>query len=173
MPEGSVFDTIHTKEINATKTFNSDLVTTQHQTPHQFTIKSNAKLGAYAHAVTATLDLQTSGSAHGLASAGTSVLIPPNGSLQRGALYSHIFEIGCQASSTWGSAGPVGFLKFDQWGTSGHFDDNALFFDIQGLNEATGHIYSEGAGALTTVGTLKCRIGGTTRYLMFASNEAN
>ena len=167
------FETIQTKEINSTSAYSSDLPTAQFQTPHQFTIQSNAKLGAWAHAVTATLDLKTSGSAHGLASAGTSVLIPPNGSLQRGALYSHIFEIGCQASSTWGSAGPVGFLKFDQWGTSGHFDDNALFFDIQGLNEATGHIYSAGAGALTTAGTLKCRIGGATVYLMLASNEAN
>ena len=168
-----VQDFLHLKELTVKRTFNSDLPTTQFQIPGQFHLKSEAKLGAWAHAVEAKLDLGTSGSAHGLASGGTSILIPPNGSLQRGALYSHIFEVGCGASSTWGSAGPVAFCKFDQWGTAAHFDANAFFFDVQGLNEGTGKLFSAGAGALTTAGTLKMRVGGTTYYLMLASNEAN
>ena len=52
------FDVVNCKEINSTKSFSADLPTAQFQTPHAFTIKSNAKLGAWAHAVTATLDFQ-------------------------------------------------------------------------------------------------------------------
>ena len=104
---------LNVKEFSMKRTYTATLPTAQFQTPGVFTIKSEFKLGAWAHAMACTLDLGTSGSVHGNASAGTSVLIPPNGSLERGALYSHIFEIGAGASSSWGSAGPVAFCKFD------------------------------------------------------------
>lgn len=159
------------REINGARTYQATLPTGQAQTPFAFTIKSEFKLGAWAHAMACTLDLGTAGSAHGLASAGTSVLIPPNGSLERGALYCHIFEIGAGASSTWGSAGPVGFLKFDSWGTKTNVDDNAYFMDIQGLTEGTGHMFSAGAD-VAAAATLKIRIGTTEYFLMLATGES-
>ena len=167
-------DTAKLKELSVMRTFTgTDTPSGGHNTPSEFILKSEVKLGAWAHGMAGTLDLGTSGSVHGVGSGGTSILIPPNGTLQRGALYAHICEIGCQASSTWASAGPVGFMKFDQWGTAAHFDANAFFFDIQGLNEGTGKMFSSGAGAPAVAHTLKCRIGETTAYLMFAAAEAN
>lgn len=166
------FDTITAKEINMVKSFEADNVTGDGQTPGHFTIKTNFKLGAYAAPLVGTLNLDSSGSAHGQAAGVTAELIPPNGSLQRGALYALTCEIGCEASSTWGSAGPVGFIKFDQWGTKTHFDPNALFFDIQGLSEGSGNMFSSGAD-VACAHTLKCRIGATTVYLMLAAGESN
>ena len=168
-----VDDTAKLKELSVMRTFNTVLPTAQHQTPTEFVLKSNVKLGAWAHAMVCEMNLQTAGAVHGVGSAGTSILVPPNGSLERGALYAHIFEIGCQASSTWGSAGPVGFLKFDQWGTATHFDPNAFFMDIQGLNEGSGNMFSAGAGGQTAAATLKIRIGSTTYYIMLSSAESN
>ena len=168
-----VDDTANLKELTVKRTFNSNLPTTQFQIPHQVHLNSNAKLGAWAHAVEAKLNLQTSGSVHGVGSGATSVLIPPNGSLQRGALYAHIFEVGCQASSTWGSAGPVAFLKFDQWGTKPHFDANAFFFDVQGLAEGTSNMFSAGTADKTVKGTLKIRIGTTTYYVMLTDSATS
>ncbi len=159
------------KELSVMRTYKAILPTAQHQTPAEFIINSEYKLGAWAHAMACQLDLKTTGSAHGLASAGTSILIPPNGSLERGALYAHVFEVGCGASSTWGSAGPIAFLKFDQWGTKTYFDPNAFFFDIQGLTEGSGNMFSSGADVICAH-TLKCRIGATTVYLMCAAGES-
>lgn len=156
------------KEINSNRTYTATLPSGQFQTPNVFTIKSEFRLGAWAHAMACTLDLGTSGSANGLASAGTSVLIPPNGSLSRGALYAHIFEIGAGASSSWGSAGPVAFCKFDSWGTAAYVDDNAFLFDIQGLNAGNDNLLDT-QGPAAADASLKIRIGSTTYWLMLST----
>ena len=164
---------LHLQELSVKKTFTATLPTTQAQTPARFILKSEFKTGAWANAVSATLDYGTTGSAHGMASAVSAELIPPNGSLERGALYALSVEIGCQASSTWGSAGPVGFIKFDQWGTKPHFDANAFLFDIQGLGEGTANMFSAGTADQVVKGTLKIRIGTTTYYIMLTDTATS
>ena len=168
----NVFGTLKARELDVSKkpltavsSGTTDVIKSQ--------LITNVKCGASTAAVNASINFQTSGSVHGEGTAIYGELVPPNGSLERGALYCLGLGIGAQASSTWGSAGPVAFIKFDSWGTATEVDDEAFFFDVQGLNEATTHMFSAGAGALTTAGTLKIRVGGTTYYLMLASNEAN
>jgi hypothetical protein len=70
-------------------------------------IESDVKTGAWANAIMAQIDYKDSGAAHGMAATVCAEMIPPNGSLARGALYALDLEFGCGASSTWGSAGPV------------------------------------------------------------------
>lgn len=133
---------------------------------------TNYKLGAGDSGVCGTIDLRDTGAAHGECYGVYAEMIPPNSSLRRGALYSLGVGIGAGASSSWGSAGPVAFVKFDSWGTATNVDDNAYFFDIQGLNEATGHMLSVGASAPAVAATLKCRIGGTEYFIMLSAAEA-
>lgn len=169
----TVGDTLNLKELNVTRQFVDALPTAQSQTPSRFVLKSEVRTGSWANAVSATLNYGTAGSANGMASTISAELIPPNGSLSRGALYALSVEIGCGASSTWASAGPVGFIKFDQWGTKPHFDANAFLFDIQGLGEGTANLFSAGTADKTVKATLRIRIGGTTYYLMLTDSATS
>lgn len=169
---GEVKDFLKVRELNVT---HKPLVAVASGTTYaaEVNIKSDVKLGSSASAVQASINLGTTGSVHGEGSSLYGEMVPPNGSLSRGALYCLGLGMGAQASSTWGSAGPVAFIKYDSWGSGTIFDTTGHFWDIQGLTEASGSVFSEGGGALTTAGTLKIRIGAATFYIMLSSNEAN
>ena len=126
---------------------------------------SDVKTGAWANAIMAQLDYQDSGAAHGMAATICAEMIPPNGSLARGALYALDLEFGCGASSSWGSAGPVAFMKMENWGTATYFSANAFLLHLAGETGAASALLS------ATELTLKSRIGSNTRYLMMSHYE--
>ncbi len=128
-------------------------------------ISANVKTGAWANAIVGSINYSTSGAAHGMAAAIAAEMIPPNGSLSRGALYALDVVFGCGASSTWNSAGPVAFMRFDNWGTKAHFSANAFFFHLVGETGATGGLLSLNSR------TLRVRIGSTTKYLYLSDTE--
>ena len=128
-------------------------------------ITSNVKTGAWANAIMAQIDYSTSGAAHGMAATICAEMVPPNSSLARGALYALDLEFGCGASSTWASAGPVAFIKFENWGTAAHFSANAFFFHLAGETGAAGALLGANSN------TLKVRIGTTTQYLVLSEYE--
>jgi len=128
-------------------------------------ISANVKTGAWCNAIVGSIDYSTSGAAHGMAAAICAELIPPNSSLARGALYALDVVIGCGASSSWGSAGPVAFMHFENWGTKTYMSANGFFFHLAGETAATGGLLSLGSN------TIRIRIGTTTKYLMLSTAE--
>lgn len=129
------------------------------------TITSNVRTGAWANAIVAKIDYSTSGSAHGMAASLCAEMIPPNSSLARGALYCLDLEMGCGASSSWASAGPVAFIKMENWGTATHFSANAFLFHLAGETGAAGALLGANSN------TLKVRIGTVTEYLVLSEYE--
>ena len=127
------------------------------------------RTGAWANAVVGKIDYTTSGSANGMAAAVCGDMIPPNGSLSRGALYCMDFAMGPGAASSWGGAGPVAFALFQNYGTQAYFDDNAYFFVMNRVLEGAGHLLSLNAQ------TLKCQINGLVllkeRYVVLSIAE--
>ena len=168
-----VVDFLKVKELNATKVPIRDLASGTYNNVVIGRWKTDKRLGSGDAGVIGSIDLQTSGSAFGECYGSYAEMIPPNGSLSRGALYSLGIGMGAQASSTWGSAGPVAFVKYDSWGAGTIFDTTGFFWNVQGLSEASGSIFSAGGGGLTTAGPLKIKIGSTTYYIMLSNNEAN
>jgi len=126
---------------------------------------SEVRTGAWANAIMAQIDYGTTGSANGMAATICSEMIPPNQSLTRGALYALDLEFGCGASSSWGSAGPVAFMKMENWGTATHFSANAFLFHLAGETGAAGALLGANGN------TIKCRIGSTTEYLVLSEYE--
>lgn len=113
---------------------------------------SNVKTGAWANAIVGSINYSTSGAAHGMAAAICAEMIPPNGSLERGGLYCLDCCIGPGANSSWASAGPVAFVKFENWGTVDFFNHNGYLFNVKNLAADTGHIFHTIATATGTHG---------------------
>ena len=128
-------------------------------------LSSEVRTGAWAQAIMAQIDYGTTGSANGMAATICAEMIPPNMSLSRGALYALDLEMGCGASSSWGSAGPVAFIKAENWGTAAYFTQNAFFLHLAGETGAAGALLG------ANYNTIKCRIGTTTEYLVLSEYE--
>lgn len=126
-------------------------------------VTSNVRTGAWCNAIMSQIDYSTAGFPHGMAATICAEMVPPNGSLTRGALYALDLEFGCGASSSWGSAGPVAFWKMENWGTATYFDDAAYMFHLAGCTSATGH--------LLYTNSIKVRIGTSTKYLPYGDAE--
>lgn len=129
------------------------------------TLNSEVNTGAWAAAISGVIDFGTAGHPHGVAAAISGEMIPPNGTLTRGSLYAMEAVFGCQSGSSWGSAGPVAFQKYENYGTKAYFSANAFLWHLIGETPVAGGLVSEGS---TTVRT---RIGTATRYLVMSEAE--
>lgn len=141
-----------------------------------FQARTNVKLGNFYNASKSYMDLDSTGSVTGLMSAHNMEIRFPLTPMSAGTYCCAEHEVVMQASTTLGGTSGTSFSYYRLSGDStavGDFNDTAFFFNIQGLSEGTGNIFSAGAGALTTAGTLKIIVGSTTYYIMLASNEAN
>ena len=164
---------LHVKELTVKRTYTATLPPAQAQTPAKFILKSEFLCGNWCNAVEASINFGTNGAVGGIAGTGSFDMILPNRTFPSGDYTTMHLSFGPQASSAWGVNNPVSFMVLENWGTAGEFDDKAFLMHVKGVNEATGHLFSAGGGALTTAGTLKILIGSTTYYLMLSSNEAN
>jgi len=133
-------------------------------------VTSNVKTGAWCQAIVAALDYSTSGAAHGEAGPLYAELTLPNSSLERGELYGLGIGIGVGASSSWGSAGPVSFIKFDCWGTVLGLETNGYLFHLAGIGAATAGEIFDTCTAAAASHALKILIGSTPYYIMLNSN---
>ena len=169
-----VTDTMNLKELSVKRTYTSNLPGARSQTPAKFILKSEFLCGNWCNAVEGSINFGTNGAVGGIAGTASFDMILPNKTFPSGEYTTMHLSFGPQASSAWNATlNPVSFMVLENWGTAGEFDDKAFLMNIKGLNEATGHLFSAGAGALTTAGTLKIRVGATTYYIMLSSNEAN
>lgn len=166
-------DTINVKELSVKRTYTSAVPGSSVQTPAKFILKSESTLGNWCNAIEASINFGTSGAVGGIAGTLSADMILPNQTFPSGEYTTCHLSFGPQASSAWGVNNPVSFLVLENWGTAAEFDSKAFLMHVKGLNEGTGKLFSAGAGALTTAGTLKIKVGATTYYLMLSSNEAN
>ena len=165
---------LNVKELTVKRTYTATLPPAQSQTPAKFVLKSEFLCGNWCNAIEASLNFGTTGAVGGIGATGSFDCILPNQTFPSGEYTTLHLSFGAQASSAWNATlNPVSFMVLENWGTAGEFDDKAFLMNIKGLNEATGHLFSAGGGALTTAGTLKIRVGAATYYIMLSSNEAN
>ena len=165
---------LNVKELSVKRTYTATLPPAQQQTPARFILKTEFATGTWANAIEASINYGTNGHATGLGATISADMILPNKTFPSGAYYPLHLSFGAQASSVWNSTlNPVAFMRLENWGTKTEFDDKAFLMHLEGLTEGTGNLFSAGAGALTTNGTLRININGTAFYLMLASGEAN
>ena len=134
-------------------------------------LASAYKTGGDGAVIRAQCDYTGGGCAHGIMNVLTTELKLPNSSLTRGALYAFEMRINASASSSWGSAGPVGFIRVKCAGTPAALDTGAYFMIFTGHTGAAGKLVS------LTSQTVKCSFSGeadpttTVRYALFSQME--
>lgn len=128
-------------------------------------LNSEVNSGGWAVALSGVINFGTAGYPNGVAAAISGEMIPPNGSLTRGSLYAAEAVFGCQSGSSWGSAGPVAFQKYENYGTKAYFSANAFLWHLIGETPAVGGLISENSN------TVRVRVGTGTKYLPFSTVE--
>ncbi len=134
--------------------------------------------GATAHGAHISLNFGTSGTVTGQGIAARATLHLPNTALTSNATMSAVqAEIYSDGSSS--DPGGSTILSFFRAVSGGNatgmadVDDDAVFFDIQGLTAGAAHVFATGITAATinaaTTAALRCRIGSTTYYVPLAT----
>jgi len=136
-------------------------------------LRSDVKMGNWANAFVAVVNLGKTGYVTGLIGVICAELDMPStnpvGSAGTYAVYEA--EIGFPVGYTGGV--PVTFFSLNVWGsTSAYFDTYGLLFDISGCADhaTTKFFQANTAGAATHA--LKCRINGTLYYVMLTDTGA-
>jgi len=133
------------------------------------TASSGVKLGSSAKCVYGSLVPSTEGSTgYGAALAADVTL--PNGSLVHGGLYGLDINLIGQASSSWASAGPVAFIKFNAAGTALPVETGAYLFHLDGIGAATAGEIFDTCVATPPSHSLKILIGTTPYYILLTNN---
>jgi len=133
-------------------------------------VTADVKTGAWANAIVGAIDYSTSGAAHGMAAAICAELTLPNSSLARGALYCFDMYMSIGASSSWASAGPVAFMKFEAGGTVAQLLTNGYLFHVAGVTAENNGLFDDSSSAIANA-ILKIRVG-TTDYFILLSTSA-
>lgn len=168
-----VFDKIKTNKIAGAHTETTGGTTGR---PFSFETVVNGTMGSFFNCGKSYLDLDSTGKCTGLMSAHNMELRTPTTQFGSQGTYTCAeHELVFQASTTIGA--PVSFAYFNISGDGtalANWEDTGFFWILgAGFNEGTGNVFSAGAGALTTAGTLKIKIGAATYYIMLSSDEAN
>ncbi len=137
------------------------------------TLASEYRTPASASAIYGIVNYGTTGHANGMASAICAEMIVPNMSLERGALYALECEIGGGTSSSWSSAGPVGFIYCGGWGSGviTAMDLGGYLIDIQGFAEGSNKLVDNDGAAITGEGGIRCRVGTTDIWLLYTATQ--
>ncbi|KKK71180.1 hypothetical protein LCGC14_2916490, partial [marine sediment metagenome] len=133
------------------------------------TMTSNVKTGGSFNAIKGIIDYQTSGAAHGDAACLSSELIPPNSSLSRGSLTCVEAQVVPGASASWGSAGPLSFMRCKLSGTATEWNTRGYFIDFQGLAEGSNKMIDSDGGDLASTGGIRCLMGTTPIWLLYTT----
>jgi len=129
-----------------------------------------------AHGAHISLNFGTSGTVTGQGIAGRFTLHLPTTALTSNVTLSAVqAEIYCDGSDA--DPGGSTILSFFRAVSGGHadaradVDDDAVFFDVQGLTDATGNIFLSTAPS-TLAASLRCLVGSTTYYLPLYSGSS-
>ena len=136
-------------------------------------IVSNVKTGQWANAIFGKINYGATGLAHGNAAVICSEIAMPStgGTVVRGSYYNYSAEVNCPTGLTLGG-NPMAIMAINTWGgAEAQFDDYGFLFDITGVTAGEEHFYDTTASGGTADGTIKIRVGGTTKYLLFADDN--
>jgi hypothetical protein len=136
----------------------------------RYTLTSAVKMGNWANALCAKIDLTTTGYVTGLAGAICAELDLPTTNPSGGAGTYTCFEGELVfPASGYTSTVPVSFFNLNASGTTRTvFDTNGYLMDISGLSVASGKIFQVNTATAATH-ALRIRIGGTPYYMMLTS----
>ena len=129
------------------------------------TMTSNVKTPGSFNAIKGIIDYQTVGHAHGDCAPLAAEMTMMNSSAVRGAYYMVDLQMSCGASTSWGSAGPVCWIKFGALGTKTHLDANTYLLYLKGFTGAAGALVGANEN------TIKCLIGSNTLYMVMSEYE--
>jgi len=117
-------------------------------------------------------DYGSTGYAHGIMCVTSTEAKLPNGSMTRGAYYALELRVNAQTTSTWNSAGPVGFIRVRSTGAGvAEINESAYFMIFRG------HTAAADAMVSLTSQTVKCSFSGeadpttTVRYALFSQMQ--
>jgi hypothetical protein len=139
--------------------------------PLDVLVTTDTRSGGVVGAGRFKVDFNDTGYPHGVATVLTTEAELPNTSLTRGAIYPFEMRLNAQTSSSWGSAGPVAFMRIRSTGAGvAGINSNAYFMIFNG--------HTAGADKLVslTSQTVKCSFSGetpttTVRYLLFSQMQ--
>jgi hypothetical protein len=138
----------------------------------RITLRSDVKMGVYANALCAVVNLGKTGYVVGSVGVVCAELDMPSTNPVGTAGTYWAFEAEINLPTGYTSAVPVAFFGLNVWGGAvAYFDTYGLLFDISGVTKASGKFFQDNtAGAASQA--LKCRVNGTLYYVMLTSTGA-
>jgi hypothetical protein len=128
-----------------------------------FQLNADAALGSFSNALKANVVYGATGSTSGLGSAFVAELTLSAGTTS--GTYAPIeIELNAPASASTGTL--TSFIHASTQGANvAAVDDNAVFFNLQGVTAGSGHIFQTGTTLGTAGATIKVRVGSTNFFL--------
>jgi len=128
-----------------------------------FKLNANAALGSFTNALKAEVVYGASGRTTGLGSAFVAEMTLSAGT-SAGTYAPLELELNAPASASTGTM--TSFIYASTQGANvAAVDDNAVFFNLQGVTAGSGHIFQTGSTFGNAAATIKVRVGGTNYFL--------
>jgi hypothetical protein len=128
-----------------------------------FQLNANAALGSFTNALKANVVYGATGSTSGLGSAFVAELTLSAGTTV-GNYAPLELELNAPASASTGTR--TSFIYASTQGANvAAVDDNAVFFNLQGVTAGSGHIFQTGTTLGSEAATIKVRVGNTNFFL--------
>jgi hypothetical protein len=128
-----------------------------------FQLNADAALGSFSNALKANVVYGASGRTTGLGSAFVAELTLSAGT-SSGTYAPVEIELNAPASASTGTL--TSFIHASTQGANvAAVDDNAVFFNLQGVTAGSGHIFQTGTTLGTAGATIKVRVGNTNFFL--------
>jgi hypothetical protein len=129
----------------------------------KFDMTTNVALGSFSNALKAEVTYGATGRTTGLGSAFVAEMTLSAGT-SSGTYAPLEIELNAPTGASTGTR--TSFIHISTQGAAvGTVDDNAVFFNLQGVSPAAGHLWKTGTNLGTAAGALRVRIG-TTNYWM-------
>jgi hypothetical protein len=128
-----------------------------------FQMETDVALGSFSNALKAEVTYGASGRTTGLGSAFVAELTLSAGT-SAGTYAPLELELNAPASASTGTM--TSFIYASTQGANvAAVDDNAVFFNLQGVTAGSGHIFQTGTTFGNAAATIKVRVGGTNYFL--------
>jgi hypothetical protein len=129
----------------------------------KFATTINAAAGSFSNALKADVAYGASGSTTGLGSAFVAEMTLSAGT-SAGTYAPLEIELNAPTGASTGTL--TSFIHASTQGADvGTVDDNAVFFNLQGVTAGSGHIFQTGTTFGSAAATIKVRVGGTNYFL--------
>lgn len=162
--------TAHTDRVQLIMTGASAVTTSEAM---RVTLYSDVRLGNWANAICAVVNLQDDGYVTGLVGVICAELDMPAGTIPGGSGTYAVFEaeINCPTNYVGGGV-PMAVFSINSWGAEkAQFDDTGFLFDITGVTSGAAHFFYDNT-ANAADAFLRCRINGATYWLPLSDDTA-